>query len=139
MPGMFFMLCSIFSALSAYASVAFNCFSMSSVVSSRARRLRGVLAGARTFGSAGLPGGSGGGFVAQADKNPATQVERRARPIAADTLNLLRFALIVLMLVMFVLLRRWLRSWRSARTSTGVRRRARSASGFKLFAARFEL
>src|SRR6266508_7029360 len=134
MPGMFFMSWSIFSALLAYASVALNCFSIASVVSSRARRLRGVLAGARTCGSAGLPGGSGGGFVAQADKNPATQIEKATQPIIW-----LRFVLIVLMLVMFVLLRRWLRSWRSAGTSTGAWGRACSADGFELFAARFEL
>src|SRR5213080_3351531 len=134
MPGMFCMSCSIFSALSACAWVALNCFSIASVVSSRARRLRGVLAGARTCGSAGLPGGSGGGFVAQADKNPAAQIEKATQPIIW-----LRFVLIVLMLVMFVLLRRWLRSWRSAGTSTGAWGRACSADGFELFAARFEL
>src|SRR6266487_6023056 len=110
MPGMLFMSCSIFSALSAYASVTLNCFSIASVVSSRARRLRGVLVGARTCGSAGLPGGSGGGFVtAQPPRNPATQIKRINRQRWMHAIIWLRFVLIVLVLVMFVLFGRRLR------------------------------
>src|SRR6266568_5706283 len=55
--------CCMLSLFFAVLSVWLSSFSTASVVSSRASKFGGAFVCARTCGSAGLPGGSGGGFV----------------------------------------------------------------------------
>src|SRR5207302_6146701 len=69
------------SAFLASASVALNCFSIASVVSSRTSKLRGVVDELRTCGSVGLfCGNDGGSVAAQPASSPATEITRTEWP-----------------------------------------------------------